>query len=253
MLPVSAQELKPVEQVTVSPVTEVLFRSYQDHDNITIYQRGLPLLIIKSTDDTARTQAQQIVTSLNQVHSPLTVTQAAGAYQIQSADQVLLTLTENIQAPLNANLQGQPLAMQLAQQVSQGLDLPQPQLSPELMTPPKTASALQQITEQITNFIVATFEGRASWYGGSFEGRRSASGLIHSANLLTAAHRSLPFGTRVMVTNLNNGRKVIVKVTDRGPFIGGRVLDVSRGAASALGMIQSGVAKVRVDVLGLSR
>jgi rare lipoprotein A len=91
--------------------------------------------------------------------------------------------------------------------------------------------------------------GLASWYGPGFHGRRSASGERFNQNALTAAHRSLPFGTRVQVTNLNNGQSVIVRINDRGPFVGGRVIDLSAAAARMLGMMRSGVAPVRLDVL----
>ncbi len=91
--------------------------------------------------------------------------------------------------------------------------------------------------------------GVASWYGPGFHGNRSASGERYNQNALTAAHRSLPFGTKVQVTNLNNGRSVVVKINDRGPYVRGRVIDLSAAAARVLGMIQSGVAPVRIDVL----
>ncbi|MCW6037346.1 septal ring lytic transglycosylase RlpA family protein [Spirulina subsalsa FACHB-351] len=94
------------------------------------------------------------------------------------------------------------------------------------------------------------YRGVASWYGPNFHGRRSASGEIYNQNAMTAAHRTLPFGTRVRVTNLNNGRSVVVRINDRGPFIAGRVIDLSRGAAQEIGLIRSGVAPVSVEVLG---
>ncbi len=89
------------------------------------------------------------------------------------------------------------------------------------------------------------FSGSASWYQ---HGARTASGERFKPDGLTAAHRSLPFGTRLKVTNLRNGRSVHVRVNDRGPFTKGRVLDVSRGAARHLGMIGSGTAKVKVEL-----
>ncbi|MBW4576531.1 MAG: septal ring lytic transglycosylase RlpA family protein [Aphanothece sp. CMT-3BRIN-NPC111] len=92
--------------------------------------------------------------------------------------------------------------------------------------------------------------GIASWYGSGFNGNRSASGEIFNQNAMTAAHRSLPFGTRVRVTNLNNNRSVVVRINDRGPFIRGRVIDLSAAAARVLGMTNTGVAPVRLEVLG---
>jgi rare lipoprotein A len=95
----------------------------------------------------------------------------------------------------------------------------------------------------------SALRGMASWYGPGFHGRRSASGERFNQNALTAAHRNLPFGTKVRVTNLNNGRSVVVRINDRGPFVGGRIIDLSAGAAKMLGMIQSGVAPVEVEVV----
>ncbi len=92
--------------------------------------------------------------------------------------------------------------------------------------------------------------GIASWYGPGFHGNRTATGEIYNQNAMTAAHKSLPFGTNVLVTNLNNGRSVVVRINDRGPFVRGRVIDLSAAAARVLGMMDSGVAPVKVDVLG---
>ncbi len=98
--------------------------------------------------------------------------------------------------------------------------------------------------------IANSFSGQASWYGPGFHGRLTASGERYNQNTLTAAHRNLRFGTRVKVTNLNNGRSVVVRINDRGPYAKGRVIDVSAAAARTLGMIQSGVAPVTVTILG---
>lgn len=92
-------------------------------------------------------------------------------------------------------------------------------------------------------------KGWASWYGYDGSGNRTATGERYRPEGLTAAHRSLPFGTRVRVTNTRNGRSVVVRINDRGPFIRGRIIDVSAGAARRLRMISSGVAPVRVEVI----
>ena len=92
--------------------------------------------------------------------------------------------------------------------------------------------------------------GVASWYGRDFDGRRTASGDVFDRQTFSAAHRTLPLGTRARVTNLANGRSVIVRINDRGPFVRGRTLDVSYAAARALGMLDRGTARVRVEVIG---
>ena len=91
--------------------------------------------------------------------------------------------------------------------------------------------------------------GLASWYGPGFHGRRSANGERFDANGLSAAHRTLGLGTRVRVTNLANGRSVVLRITDRGPYVRGRIIDLSYGAARRLGIVRRGLARVRVEPL----
>jgi rare lipoprotein A len=91
--------------------------------------------------------------------------------------------------------------------------------------------------------------GLASWYGPGFHGRPTSSSEIYDMHDMTAAHPTLPFGTYVMVTNLENDRTAVVRINDRGPFVGGRIIDLSRAAASVLGIIGPGTARVRLEVL----
>lgn len=95
---------------------------------------------------------------------------------------------------------------------------------------------------------VKQMRGIASWYGPGFHGRQTANGERFNQNDMTAAHRTLPFGTKVRVTSANTGRSVIVRINDRGPFVGGRVIDLSAAAARALGI--SGIGQVNIEVLG---
>ena len=92
-------------------------------------------------------------------------------------------------------------------------------------------------------------EGMASWYGGEFQGRLTANGEVFDTYQFTAAHRTLPFGTIVRVTRLDNGREVDVRINDRGPFVEGRVIDLSLAAAQVLEMTGVGVARVRLAVV----
>lgn len=97
--------------------------------------------------------------------------------------------------------------------------------------------------------LVSIAEGRASWYGPNFHGKLTANGEVFNMNDLTAAHRTLPFNTVVRVDNLDNGRTVVVRINDRGPYIDNRIIDLSRKAASDLGMIHSGTASVRLSLV----
>jgi rare lipoprotein A len=96
---------------------------------------------------------------------------------------------------------------------------------------------------------VTVQEGLVSWYGAQFHARPTASGELFDAGALTMAHPTLPFGTQVLVTNLRNGRSVVVRVNDRGPFVGSRIADLSHAAAAALGMVRRGIASVRIEVM----
>ncbi len=114
---------------------------------------------------------------------------------------------------------------------------PDPQVGVPLIGPPLAAP--RPVYRQV---------GLASWYGPGFHGRPTASGARFDQHRLTAAHRSLPLGSRVTVTHLANGRSIEVEITDRGPYVRGRVLDLSRAAAARLGMVDAGVARVRIEL-----
>jgi rare lipoprotein A len=92
-------------------------------------------------------------------------------------------------------------------------------------------------------------EGKASFYADQFHGRKTANGETFNMDKLTAAHPSLPFGTLVRVTNLRNGKDVIVRINDRGPFVKGRIIDLSIGAAKEIGLIKSGTTRVKLEAL----
>jgi len=95
----------------------------------------------------------------------------------------------------------------------------------------------------------ARVTGVASWYGPGFHGRTTANGEKYNQNALTAAHRKLPFGTRVKVVNLKNKKEVIVRINDRGPYVRGRVIDLSKAAANRLDFIKSGITKVSLEIV----
>jgi rare lipoprotein A len=97
--------------------------------------------------------------------------------------------------------------------------------------------------------IGQTETGIASWYGAPYNGRRAANGEVYDMEQLTAAHRTLPFDTWVEVTNLANKKRVDVRITDRGPFVNGRIIDLSLAAAREIDMVGAGIVKVRIKVI----
>lgn len=95
-----------------------------------------------------------------------------------------------------------------------------------------------------------TYDGIASWYGPKFHGKKTSNGETYNQNGLTAAHKTLPMNTILRVTNLNNNRQTTVRVNDRGPFVANRIIDLSKGAATQIDMLQTGTAPVRLEVVG---
>src|SRR5438045_4612081 len=120
-------------------------------------------------------------------------------------------------------------------------------------TPAEKAKHASDATERATsdqpNLGAYIEEGNASWYGAPFHGRRASNGEIYDMNKMTAAHRTMSFGTVVRVTNLSNGKAAVVRITDRGPFIDNRVIDLSMAAAKAIESIGPGVVPVRLEVI----
>jgi rare lipoprotein A len=116
-------------------------------------------------------------------------------------------------------------------------------------SPKPKFTASSSSNKALNSRIVGVMSGMASWYGPGFDGNYSASGEIFNASELTAAHPSLPFGTMVRVVNMDNNQSVVVRINDRGPYAHGRVIDISTAAANVIGLISSGVAPVRLEVL----
>ena len=108
---------------------------------------------------------------------------------------------------------------------------------------------MMEKNQPVQQTLAYAYNGVASWYGPGFYGNRTANGEVYRPGTYTVAHRSLPFGTRLRITNLNNGRSAIARVNDRGPFVGGRIVDLGQGIASHLGVTSSGLADVRLEVL----
>lgn len=106
-----------------------------------------------------------------------------------------------------------------------------------------------RMTDEAREAVRALGGGEASFYGAGFAGRPTANGERFNPSEMTAAHRTLPFGSKIRVTNTQNGRSVVVRVNDRGPYAHNRVIDLSRGAAERIGMIQSGTADVRLELI----
>ncbi len=106
----------------------------------------------------------------------------------------------------------------------------------------------RQLREKGNFELILTQNGTASWYGIPFHGRKTASGEYYDMYALTAAHKTVELGTFAKVTNKKNGKSVVVKINDRGPYVKGRIIDLSKAAAKEIGMVQDGLAEVKIEV-----
>lgn len=170
-----------------------------------------------------------------------------GNYVIKLGDRGMLKFDHQAVSPESSQNQTQDV-LESANLLRRLLGGAEPVL--EVVNAPKTKLAARSSTTPALNSqIVGVMSGMASWYGPGFDGNYSASGEVFNASELTAAHLTLPFGTLVRVVNMDNNQSVVVRINDRGPYMHDRVIDISTAAANVIGLISSGVAPVRLEVL----
>ena len=243
----------------------VLNHSLDDREAATIYVRDLPVVTLvgnglanvadpKSNTDLNDTsdvllRAQQLVSRLEHLAEVSDSSQISArwdntrdTYLVSWAKEDLIVLSDRVILPdTTGNLSED--ALQLANRLRRLLGNAPALARVEGLPEPAAPNAPQSPT------VLSSLTGMASWYGPGFHGRRSASGEVFNQNALTAAHRTLPFGTQVRVTNLNTGQQVVVRINDRGPYGHGRLIDLSTAAANRIGLRAAGVGRVAIEVL----
>ena len=265
-------------------VTQVHTHNLAGRQATTLYVRNIPFLTFVSEQGTnvdssnSVQKASAIAAKINQLisnkvdGSQITVSQKVGRYVIRVNGEELVEIDGNTRLPDTTNNLSQD-ALQATNRLrrlisgtrplSQVVNVPRQEEAPkeiqqtvkpteqtakkpaQTVKPEQTAKKPQQNTAKK---VRGSAKGMASFYSYG-DSSRTSTGERFNPEGLTAAHRTLPFGTKVRVTNTGNGRSVVVRINDRGPFIRGRVIDVSLGAAKQLGMISSGVASVQIEVL----
>ncbi|WP_232214616.1 septal ring lytic transglycosylase RlpA family protein [Rubidibacter lacunae] len=240
-------------------LTSVFEHPHEDTSAATLYVRQIPVLTFVNTGDSsgsdpsspvklAGERANAVAARVQQLGEDFD----AGAlvvrwereddtYRILAGDEELVRLSDREILPDTTGDRAQD-ALQATNRLRRLLGGAEPLTAVAGRPRPETVQVAQAVRKQL--------QGVASWYGPGFHGRPTASGERFNSNDLTAAHRSLPFGTKVRVTNTRNGQSVIVRINDRGPFTGGRVIDLSAAAAREIGLVNSGIGPVRIDVLG---
>jgi rare lipoprotein A len=214
------------------------------------------------TDQNSMVRASQIATKLNQMHrqgvaaDKIQVMWQAntGQYVVQVENQPIATIdasTTYAQTTRNAEQDALLVANRLRRLFGDAKPLKSVQGKPKAIVAfnPAVNPATSPTADTAEWTVRKVLKGEASWYGPGFNGNLTASGEVFNQDALTAAHPSLPFGTRIRVTNQNNGKSVMVRVNDRGPYAGGRIIDLSAGAAGVIGLDISGVADVKAEVL----
>ncbi len=190
-------------------------------------------------------KASQLAAQINQLHRE-GVDPSEIAVEWQEDDQYLITVSDQPLLEFGGDVILPDTTQDIAEDALQATNRLRRLLGgTELLT------AIEGLPEPQRTASPVAFRasGMASWYGPGFHGNRSASGEIFDQNALTAAHRTLPFGTHVRVTNVQSGESVVVRINDRGPYSHGRVIDLSAGAARAIGLVRLGVAPVQLDIV----
>ena len=240
-----------------------LMSATQETDSPRIHQRGYehdPVyragLIAASINKLVRHHVDaKNITVTWQIDSPSDKTapvspsaEKQGRYVIKVSDEELVEINENNRLAGTTNSRAEE-ALQATNRLRRVIGNA-PALSEIANLPKPPVIAVPKQVQRVARGVRRNIQGVASFYGRGFAGRPTATGERFNPGAMTAAHRTLPFGTRVRVTNTRNGRSVVVRINDRGPFIRGRVIDLSTAAARALGMINSGLAPVKIEVLG---
>ena len=260
------QSQKPTTQVNPASIenfsepefidTRLYEHKLQKKDVITLRFKNIPILTFSSAPNyDAKQTAMEVAQTLDKLSQEsidatkiiVVWNKKTQDYAIKYEDQELARMNKYVQLPDTTKSLSED-ALQATNRLRRLIGNAQPLTKIE-------GKSMMYVDSKTTAFAYTkntgkTYSGKASWYGPGFHGRRTASGQIFNQNALTAAHRYLPFGTKVKVTNIRNGRSVIVTINDRGPFVGRRIIDLSAAAAQRIGMKSSGVAPVKVQVLG---
>ena len=260
----SSPLIEPVSSLDDSSLA-VLHHPIDGREAATIYVRSLPVITLigqelantadpkssldlNGASDVVR-RAQQLVSRLEHLSEVSDSTQISArwdidrnAYLVSWAKEDLIVINEQAILPDTTGNRSED-TLQVANRLRRLLGNA-PALARVEGLPERAVPSVSRPRSVLSNLT-----GMASWYGPGFHGRRSASGEVFNQNALTAAHRTLPFGTRVRVTNLNTGQQVVVRINDRGPYGHGRVIDLSTAAANQIGLRAAGVGRVAIEVL----
>ncbi|NES85881.1 MAG: septal ring lytic transglycosylase RlpA family protein [Moorea sp. SIO1G6] len=210
----------------------------------------------KGSENDSIQRAQVVAARINELHrnnvnaESITVRWNGSykSYSIQVNEEELVQVDENTILPDTTKDLAED-ALQATNRLRRLIGYAPPLKEIADLPPAPKPRRVQKVARSTTRRVRSQMRGMASWYGPGFHGRRTASGERFNQYALTAAHRTLRFGTRVRVTNMRNGRSVIVRINDRGPHSRSRLIDLSRGAARVIGLERSGTAAVRLEVL----
>ncbi len=254
------------QTATESPISQIETYKFEGQQAATLYVRNIPVLTFMGDSvpqaSAIATQLEALIRS-NFDASTIAVVwnEESDRYLINAGNQTLVELSSSI-TQADATESPAADALQTTNRLRRLIGNAPPLL--EIAGKPEAAEAIQaQIQPLLTKALPAPtneltiaqdvvfgIQGWASWYGPGFDGNYSASGEVFDQYAMTAAHKDLPFNTLVRVTNLDNGRSVVVRINDRGPYTPGREIDLSTAAADEIGMIDTGTAPVTIEVLG---
>jgi rare lipoprotein A len=246
----SPEQAAPVEAIATS-----FSHKISNQPAVTVYLRKIPVVtFLGDSKSDPSAPATALMAKLNQLHQAGFDANLIRVKWDQTAKKPVITADKDVLLEISSATILPKTTSDSAEDALQITNLIRRQLGnvtalTEVEGKPKAAIAVQPVPDASTGSLRSLGGGMASWYGPGFDGNLTASGSTFNRYALTAAHPSLPFGSRVRVTNLDNGRSVVVEINDRGPYAHGRVIDLSEGAADMIGLTASGVAPVQLDLV----
>jgi rare lipoprotein A len=244
----------PEQAVPVEAIATSFSHKISNQPAVTVYLRKIPIVtFLGDSKSDPSAPATALMAKLNQLNQAGFDANLIRVKWDQTAKKPVITADKDVLLEISSATILPKTTSDPAEDALQITNLIRRQLGnvtalTEVEGKPKAAIAVQPVPDAVGS-LQSLGGGMASWYGPGFDGNLTASGSTFNRYALTAAHPSLPFGSRVRVTNLDNGRSVVVEINDRGPYAEGRVIDLSEGAADMIGLTASGVAPVQLDLV----
>ncbi|MFH0702997.1 MAG: septal ring lytic transglycosylase RlpA family protein [bacterium] len=243
------QSVQLEEACIEADLPKIYYKNFKEKDSV-VYIKDKEIVRYNQTaggfspEDRAKILVARLEKFVSQGGNPKNITIGKENNTIVGRAGNLVLITADAKTAKSLGISESKLALEWVNNIREALG------SPKIVRDYSLIASRSSVSAAFARNIGKEEIGIASWYGGKFHGRRAANGSIFNKHEFTAAHKTFPFGALVKVTNLKNNKSCVVKITDRGPFVCGRVIDLSRAAAKEIGILSSGTSRVKLEIIG---